>query len=81
MANEEKVSDRLAPKNSSSDGSFTRVHPQDIEIRKFAIIQSVMVNNLSRVLEESHDDYGDQVIQIAGKIEDFIKNGKKDDSK
>lgn len=87
---EPTVSDRLASKNKEDNeqkkslatgfASAFRAHPQDIEIRKFAIDKAIYMTVNMDLLEITGEP-GDLIVETASKIEEFIRNGKKEETK
>lgn len=79
MTNQENSTERGPLKPGSTIGG-ARIHPQDLEIRKFAVEKAVVATTDIELLD-GEEDYGKLIVDIAATIEDYLKNGKKEETK
>lgn len=89
MALEDGISDRLAPKKDipkegSKESSKVIVLPHGaaMELRQYSVDRALQaVDNLDYLNVGSSEEYGDFVVTVASKIENYVREGLKEENK
>ena len=89
MVFEDSISDRLVPKKDipneeSKESSKVIVLPHSLamDLRRYSIDSALKaVDKLDYLSVEKSEDYGDFIVTIASKIENYVREGLKEETK